>query len=167
MSLEQVVQATKAGQGLYAAAGITTAHEGATALAQMRTIKQASDAGANLIDVIAFPFITDLDAILAEFPLDTWGSYHDRFKVGGLKITIYGSPQRQTAKSTTPYLTGGPNGETDWSGEMFAPQGVINAAVKRVYDLGVPLDLHANGDAAIDAFFTAHEHAAASGATAT
>ena len=33
--------------------------------------------------------------------------------------------------------------------------------VKRVYDMGVPLDLHANGDAAIDAFFTAHELAAA------
>ena len=33
--------------------------------------------------------------------------------------------------------------------------------VKRVYDLGVPLNLHANGDAAIDVFLKAHEFAAA------
>ena len=33
--------------------------------------------------------------------------------------------------------------------------------VKRVYDMGVPLNLHANGDAAIDAFLEAHESAAA------
>ena len=33
--------------------------------------------------------------------------------------------------------------------------------VKKVYDLGVPLNLHANGDAAIDTFFKAHELAAA------
>lgn len=33
--------------------------------------------------------------------------------------------------------------------------------VKRVYDMGVPLNLHANGDAAIDAFIAAHELAAA------
>ncbi len=32
--------------------------------------------------------------------------------------------------------------------------------VKRVYEMGVPLTLHANGDGAIDAFFTAHEFAA-------
>jgi predicted amidohydrolase YtcJ len=32
--------------------------------------------------------------------------------------------------------------------------------VKAVYDLGVPLDLHANGEGAIDAFFKAREFAA-------
>ena len=36
----------------------------------------------------------------------------------------------------------------------------MNQMVKRVYDLGVPLNLHANGDGAIDAFFKAHEFAA-------
>jgi len=33
--------------------------------------------------------------------------------------------------------------------------------VKKVYDLGLPLNLHANGDAAIDMFLRAHEYAAA------
>ncbi len=32
--------------------------------------------------------------------------------------------------------------------------------IKKVYDLNVPLNIHANGDGAIDAFFEAHLSAA-------
>ena len=161
MTPEQEIAATKAGQMLYARAGITTAHEGATHLPQFQTMKRAADAGANIIDVIAYPFVTDAEKILEAYPLENWGRYDRRFKVGGIKITIDGSPQGRTAAFSTPYLTGGPGGETDWKGELTFPQDVINAAVKRVYDMGVPLNLHAGGDAAIDSFFRAHEFAAA------
>jgi predicted amidohydrolase YtcJ len=106
MTPEQEVAWTKAGQMLYAEAGITTAQEGATHLAQIETIKHATDAGANIIDVVAYPFITDVDKILAEFPVSGWGRYSKRFKIGGVKISIDGSPQGRTAAFTTPYLTG-------------------------------------------------------------
>ena len=161
MTPQQEIEATKAGQMLYAQAGITTAHEGATHLANFQTMKRATDAGVNFIDVIAYPFITDVDKIIAEFPVSEWRKYRNRFKVGGVKITIDGSPQGRTARFTTPYLTGGPAGEKDWLGELTFPQETVNEMVKKVYALGVPLNLHANGDGAIDAFFTAHEFAAA------
>lgn len=161
MTPEQEIEWTKAGQMLYAEAGITTAHEGATFLPQMRAIKRASDAGANIIDVVAYPFITDLDNILKEFPVSTWTTYTDRFKVGGVKITIDGSPQGRTAYFSTPYLTGGPGGETNWTGELTFPQDMVNDMVKRVYDLDVPLLLHCNGDGAIDVFLSAYEKARA------
>lgn len=161
MTPEQEIEATRAGQLLYAQAGITTAHEGATHLANLQTMLRASAAGANIIDVIAYPFITDLDKALAEVPVAQWGTYHNRFKIGGVKITIDGSPQGRTARFTTPYLTGGPAGEKDWLGELTFPQDTVNQMVRKVYDLGVPLNLHANGDGAIDAFFMAHESAAA------
>lgn len=161
LTAEQEIAATKAGQMLYAQAGITTAHEGATHLANFETMKRASDAGVNVIDVIAYPFITDLDNILAQYPIEKWGKYDKRLKVGGVKITIDGSPQGRTARFTAPYLTGGPAGEKDWLGELTFPQDTVNQMVKKVYDLGVPLNLHANGDGAIDAFFAAHEFAAA------
>jgi len=158
---EQEIEFTKAGQMLYAEAGVTTAHEGATHAADLDVMKRAAAAGANIIDVVAFPFITDLDSILKAAPAETWGRYDRRLKIGGVKITIDGSPQGRTAYFTTPYLTGGPGGEKHWSGELTFPQETINQMVKRVYDLGVPLNLHANGDGAIDAFFKAHEFAAA------
>lgn len=161
LTAQQEMEGTKAAHRMYAEAGITTAHEGATHLAQLQTIKRAADAGAHSIDVVAYPFITDVEKILGEFPVAGWGKYHQRFKIGGVKITIDGSPQGRTAAFTTPYLTGGPGGEKNWKGELAAPQAVINQALKRVYGLGVPVTFHVNGDAAIDALLQAHEFAAA------
>jgi hypothetical protein len=159
-SQQQEVAWSKAGQMLYARQGITTAHEGATHADDLETIKRVSNSDANIIDIIAFPFITDLDTVLIANPIENWGKYHKHFKIGGVKITIDGSPQGRTAYFTTPYLLGGPSGEKNWRGELAFPEAVINQAVKRVYELGVPLNLHANGDAAIDTFLKAHELAA-------
>lgn len=157
----QEVEWSRAGQMLYAQHGVTTANEGATHLADLELMKRAAAGGASVIDVIANPFITDFEAVLARFPKETWGKYENRLKIGAVKITIDGSPQGKTAVFTTPYLTGGPGGEQDWSGELSLPEPVIAQAVKAVYDLGLPLNLHANGDGAIDAFLRVHEAIAA------
>jgi hypothetical protein len=157
----QEVEWSLAGQQLYAASGVTTAHEGATHAAELAVMQRAAKSGGYIIDVIAYPFVTELQAVLKDNPAAGWQKYDQRLKIGGVKVTIDGSPQGRTAAFTKPYLTGGPGGEKDWNGELAASQEIINKAVKAVYDLGVPLNLHANGDAAIDAFFKAHESAAA------
>jgi predicted amidohydrolase YtcJ len=157
----QEVEWSKAGQLLYAQQGITTAHEGATHLGDLELMKRAAAGGATLIDVVAYPFITDLEAILKKYPKESWGKYENRIKIGGVKITIDGSPQGKTAFFTTLYLTGGPGGEKQWLGELSFPEAVISKAVQTVYAMDVPLNLHANGDAAIDAFLRVHEKVAA------
>ncbi len=159
MTAQQEIESTRAGQMLYAAAGITTAQEGATHFPQFQAIQRASEAGANIIDVVAFPFITEVDKVVAEFPLTDWGKYKNRFKVGGVKITLDGSPQGRTAFFTTPYLTGGPGGEKEWKGEPTFPPEFASKALKKVYDMNVPLLAHCNGDAAIDLFLKAYEFA--------
>ena len=155
LSIDQEDEATYAGQMMYAAAGITLAHEGVTHLSDLQTMKRASDSGANIIDVVAFPFMTDLEGIIKEFPLNTWGKYEKRLKIGGVKITADGSPQGKTAFFSTPYLTGGPGGEKNWLGEPTMPQEELNALVKKVYDWGVPLINHTNGDSTIGMFLKA------------
>ena len=159
MTAQQEMEWTRAGQMLYAEAGITTAQEGATHLSQFQTMKRASEAGANIIDVVSYPFITDAEKVLSEFPVSEWGKYSNHFKVGGIKITLDGSPQGRTAFFTTPYPHGGPGGEENWTGEPTFPQDLANKMVKWVYDLGVPLIIHTNGDAAIDEFLEAYEKA--------
>ena len=161
MTAQREINATRAGQMLYAENGVTTAHEGATHFPQIQTIQRASDAGANIIDVVAYPFITDADKVLAEYPLGKWTKYENRFKLGGVKITLDGSPQGRTAFFTTPYLTGGPSGEKNWKGEPTFPQDLANKMFKKVCDMNVPLLVHCNGDASIDAFLTAYEFARA------
>ncbi|ORB98387.1 metal-dependent hydrolase [Mycobacterium persicum] len=158
---EQEVEWSIAGQMLYAAAGITTAHEGATHAADIAVMQRAAAGGATLIDIVAYPFILDLDAVLEDNPPDTFGTYHNRVKLGGVKVTLDGSPQGRTAFFTTPYLVDGPDGQQNWTGELPFPQETVDAWFKRVYDLGVPLNIHANGDAAIDVLLKAHEYAAA------
>ncbi|PCH72694.1 MAG: metal-dependent hydrolase [Rhodobacteraceae bacterium] len=158
---DEVKQQILDGQMIYARAGVTTGYEGATHLSQLNTLKDAADQGLLFMDVIALPFITDLEKTLAEYPVEEWMKYDNNLKIGGCKITEDGSPQGKTAFFTTPYLTGGPSGETNWKGEpTFAPE-MFNKMVKTCYDLGVQLYVHTNGDAAGDLTITAHELAAA------
>jgi predicted amidohydrolase YtcJ len=149
-----------AAQKMYASYGITTAQEGATHEADMDLMQRVGATGANIIDIVAYPFVTDFDAILAKNPVATWGKYINRVKLGGAKITLDGSPQGRTAWFTTPYLTGGPNGEKNWSGAPGFPEDYVKAFFKKVYDLGLPMNAHANGDAAIDLLLRAHVYAA-------
>lgn len=159
MTAQQEIDFTIAGQMLFAEAGVTTAHEGATHLPQFETMKRASDAGANIIDVVAYPFVTDVDKVLAQFPLSEWGKYNNKFKIGGVKVTLDGSPQGRTAFFSTPYLTGGPGGEKNWVGEPTFPAELAKQSIKKVYDMNVPLLVHCNGDAAIDLFLEGYEFA--------
>ncbi len=157
---EQEHEGSVAAQKLYASYGITTAQEGATHLQDIELMQRVGASGANLIDIVAYPFVTDFDAILAKNPVENWGKYVNRVKLGGAKITLDGSPQGRTAWFTTPYLTGGPNGEKNWKGEPGFPEDYVKAFFKKVYDLGLPLNAHANGDAAIDLLLRAHVYAA-------
>lgn len=85
---KQAEDLSRAGQMLYARAGITTAHEGATHAADLALMKIAADAGSNIIDIIAYPFITDLEEILKVHPIKQWGKYNNRLKIGALKLQV-------------------------------------------------------------------------------
>lgn len=157
---DREVAAAKAGQMLYAAAGITTAQEGATHAPQIAQLKRIAKDGGLFIDVIAYPFLTDIEKVIATDPFDTWGKYDSHFKIGGCKATIDGSPQGKTAWFTTPYLSGGPAGEQKFSGGPGLPPEAVMAMAKTCYDNNVQVLLHANGDAAIDLLLKAHLAAA-------
>ena len=157
---ETEVAAAKAGQMLYAAAGITTAQEGATHAPQVAQLERVAKAGGLFIDVVAYPFLTDIDKVTATNPFATWGKYNNHFKIGGCKATIDGSPQGKTAWFTKPYLTGGPAGEKNYSGAPGIPPEAIIAMTTKCYDNNVQVEMHGNGDAAIDLLLKAHLAAA-------
>ena len=156
----EMLERFQAGQEIYAAAGITTAQEGATHAKDLELLQKAAAQQRLFIDVVALPFITEAKEIIKNNPPATFGTYRNRLKLGGIKITSDGSPQGKTAFFTTPYLTGGPSGETDWKGEPSFPKAELQEMVKFVYDQKLQLFIHCNGDAAIDMFLNAHELAA-------
>lgn len=154
------VEAARKGQMIYAAAGVTTAQEGATHVAPLNQLKRIADKGGFFIDVVAYPFVTDLEAILKDSPSESFGSYNNRFKIGGCKITADGSPQGRTAWFTTPYLKGGPAGEANYTGGPGIPPELMKKTMQFCYDNNLQVLLHANGDAAIDYFIKLHAEAA-------
>lgn len=160
---ETEVAAAKAGQMLYAAAGVTTAQEGATHANQVEQLQRIAAQGGLFIDVVSYPFILDLDKVLETSPPSTFGTYRKGLKLGGCKLTPDGSPQGKTAWFTTAYLTGGPAGEKDWKGEAGLPIDAMLAGTKKCYDNNLQVLFHANGDAAIDFLLQAHEKAVGGG----
>lgn len=156
---EELLQQIKDGQMIYAAAGVTTAQDGAAHLGDIQIVQKGADNKSLFIDVVSYPFITEFDTIFKLYSADDFGKYNNRFKLGGIKITIDGSPQGRTALFTTPYLTGGPSGEENWLGESTFSQDEVNQMLKNVYDKGLQSTFHANGDGAIDMCIKAHEFA--------
>ncbi|MBX7104615.1 MAG: amidohydrolase [Gemmataceae bacterium] len=157
---EELLRRFQEGQMIYAAAGVTTAQEGATVAPDVAILRKAADKGLLFIDVAAYPFITEAKAVFQDNPPETFGTYKNRLKLAGIKVTCDGSPQGRTAYFTKPYLTGGPGGEKDWKGEPLFPQSDLDQMVKSVYDKNLQLIVHCNGDASIDMFLAAHEKAA-------
>jgi len=157
---ETELAAARAGQLIYAAAGVTTAQEAATHAPQVAQLQRIAKAGGFIIDVVTYPFMTDLETVWKTTPPAEFGKYVNGLKLGGCKITADGSPQGRTAWFTTPYLTGGPAGEKDWKGEPGLPTDAMKAAMKTCYDNNLQVLLHANGDAAIDFLLEAHKAAA-------
>ena len=149
--------AAKAGQLIYAAAGITTAQEGATTASMLQQLQRVAAQDGLIIDVIAYPFISELEAILKTNPPASFGSYSKRLKLGGCKVTADGSPQGKTAWFTTPYLTGGPGGEKGWKGEPGIPVDAMRSMMKTCYDNNLQVLMHGNGDAAIDFLIATHK----------
>ena len=115
---------------LYAAAGVTTAHEGATHAAELALMKRAAAGGATIIDVIAYPFITDLDAVLKDNPVAELGQVrqppqdrrredHDRRLAAGQdRVLHHALPDRR------------PGRREGLARRADVPAGVVNKAVK-------------------------------------
>src|SRR6266576_2961044 len=68
---------------------------------------------------------------------------------------------RQNRPLHNPLPHGGPTGQKNWRGEPTFPQDFVNSSVKKCYDNGLQLLMHANGDGAVDIAIKAHEYAAA------
>lgn len=164
-SVETQLAQLKEGQMLYAEAGVTTAQEGATHMGEVSVLERGAKENKLFIDIISYPLFTEMDTLFKVYPPKDFGKYNNHFKLGGIKITIDGSPQGRTAFFTTPYLTGGPGGEKNWYGEPSFSQDVANQLLKRIYDAGLQSTFHANGDAAIDMCIKAHEFASAGNPT--
>ena len=127
--------------------GITTIQNGGgTGVAQSQAIRAAADREPFKADVAAFAGAGDIlnDSLQYE------KSYHNGFRIAGVKFVLDGSPQGRTAWVTQPYDEGPPGMGPDYRAYGTMDAEVYKAGAAALIKRGVPFLAHANGDAAMD-----------------
>jgi predicted amidohydrolase YtcJ len=132
----------------YASYGITTVQDGAAMAESLEILYAAADAQKLFVDVIAFPYMSLTLEGLEQHPPSA--EYRNHLRIGGMKVTLDGSPQGKTAWLTKPYYHP-PHGQgADYAGYPTLTDEQARAFVDYAFENGVPLLAHANGDAASD-----------------
>ena len=141
----------------YAANGYTHAQDGATFTNEALFLKKAAAEGKLKIDVAALMIFAEMDQWMNHPDIVFAEDYKNGLKIQGVKIVQDGSPQGKTAYMTEPYLTGGPAGETDWHGEPTLTREQFTELFTKVWNEGLQIFVHVNGDAASDDLIHAME----------
>lgn len=153
-------QIAEKGIDAYVKNGFTTVQEGRADQGTTEMWHALAKQNRLPIDVVSYPDITtSQDYMLKQ---GSSRQYDHHFRIGGVKISLDGSPQGKTAWLTQPYLVPPEGKDKTYRGypAMSNDQHVkdyINVAFKQ----GWQVLAHANGDAAIDQFIGAVKDATA------
>jgi predicted amidohydrolase YtcJ len=132
--------------------GYTTANEGRMFGSMHAVMADAAKRGLVDIDLIGWMDYTGR----AELDKGSSSRYSNHYRLGGLKVTLDGSPQGRTAWRTIPYLISPDGQKPGYKGYPTIPDTKqVQAYLDEAYAKGWPVKVHANGDAAIDQLFAA------------
>ncbi|MCC7375133.1 MAG: amidohydrolase [Verrucomicrobiales bacterium] len=137
------------GAKLQASFGFTTAQEGRAMGAGLAAMERVADSGQLPVDLVAYP-----DVLEVENPNPSM-EYKNGYRVGGVKLTIDGSPQGKTAWLTKPYHVPPPGQPKDYVGYAAIDEETTFAAVEKAYINNWQIICHGNGDAATDRYIAA------------
>lgn len=137
-----------AGQDMALSYGYTTAQEG-RAMQNHELLAANAEAGQLKLDVVSYIDYLFVDQYMGS----QWDSrdYTNHYRIGGMKVTLDGSPQGRTAWRTQPYLIP-PDGQgPDYAGYPAIPSdSTVQAIFEKGFQNNWQILVHGNGDAAID-----------------
>lgn len=161
-STEQILADLRKTQDYYASYGITTVQEGAASQRDVADLRAFADKGDLHLDVVAYVQHTRLPELAPDFAASR--TYENHFRIGGIKLTLDGSPQGKTAWLTQPYLIAPEGLPKDYRGYATLDEAQIDRITSAAFARNIQVLMHANGDAAIDQMIGAVSRAeAASG----
>lgn len=143
------------GQEEYAKKGYLTAQDGRTTVEQMALLKAAADNGKFYIDVVSYPDIALGTASITEDYYSVDHQYKNKYRIGGVKLTLDGSPQGKTAWLSSPYHVPPAGKDKDYNGYAIFNDEKATEFVKLAFKNKWQLLCHTNGDAAIDQYIKA------------
>lgn len=142
----------------FAGFGITTIQDGAASMADVEMLRQFASEGAIGADIVTIPRALDSEP-QAVAALHAEGRSAGRVSVGGVKFILDGSPQGRTAWTTEPYDELPDGAQHPYTAYPTVDPAKFKAEAKDYLLSGIPIYMHANGDAAIDLAMDAVEEA--------
>ncbi len=145
------------GQKMAAKYGYTTAQEG-RAMTNHEQMADYAKRGKMYLDVVSY-----VDYTMPKYIESEWygNNYQNHYRVGGIKLTLDGSPQGRTAWRTTPYLLPPDGQKKGYLGyPAFENDADVDTIVATAFKNNWQLLSHCNGDAAIDQLLRAVNKAA-------
>ncbi len=156
---ELQLKCVQQGQEAYAKYGYTTAQDGRSTADATGAFIKASAQNKFFIDVVAYPdIIWNKDAVTPEF-YKADRSYTNHYRIGGVKLTLDGSPQGKTAWLAKCYHVNPEGQEGCYTGYPILPDEKAIEYVSTAFKNKWQILAHTNGDAAIDQFIKAVEAA--------
>lgn len=150
-TMEQAFSMIERAQEIYLQNGITTAQEGRAVPATVATFVAAAQGGKLKLDVVVYPdMVLNANNPVLNGPLMS-RAYTNHLRLGGVKLTLDGSPQGKTAWFTKPYFVEPAGQSADYRGYPLFPNDEDALAMTiKAYQNNWQVLVHANGDAAID-----------------
>ena len=143
---------------IYASYGITTIQESNVSVSYVEDLKKQGLEEPFAADIVTFVMGNPLsETQLSTVKVDS--GYLGGVRNGGVKFILDGSPQGRTAWMSKPYNEGPPGSDASYSGyPSYLPDSYIRNAVSMLQS-GIPILVHANGDAAIQLMIDGIEEA--------
>lgn len=153
-------QIAQKGIDAYVKNGFTTVQEGRTDQGTTEMWHALAKQNQLPIDVVSYPDITTSQEYM--FKQGSSRQYDHHFRIGGVKISLDGSPQGKTAWLTQPYLVPPEGKDKSYKGyAAIKDDQQVNQYINLAFKQGWQVLAHANGDAAIDQFIGAVKDATA------
>jgi predicted amidohydrolase YtcJ len=146
-SEEALLKFMKAGQDMALSYGYTTAQEG-RAMEHHEMLAAFAEKDFWKLDVVSY-----IDYVFMPYMDSKWNKkdYENHYRIGGLKLTLDGSPQGRTAWRTKPYLLAPHGAADDYSGyPAIEKDEDVTAIYEKAFTNNWQILTHANGDAAMD-----------------
>jgi hypothetical protein len=159
LSEEQAITMLEEGQKLYLRFGYTTVQDGRPSPGNVKTAIAAAQKGRLKADVVSYPDILQKGS--AELLTAPWyrdvsqePRYRSHFRIGGIKLTLDGSPQGKTAWLSKPYFKPPAGQDASYAGYGVVDDEVATDVFVRALRNRWQFLTHANGDRAIDQLIT-------------
>lgn len=140
-------------QDIYLENGVTTVQDGASTESDLNFLIKMSELCTLKLDVVAYPLMPAHGVELMEKYGSQYRSYVNRFRIGGYKLVLDGSPQGRSAWMSEPYI----GGEANYCGYPWLNDQDVENYLRKAVDQEQQVLVHCNGDAACEQFITLYD----------